>query len=351
MRFVTALVTALCSASSLVAQDTYTRITAAVELPNGSVAVLDDRDREVWLVRPGLTARERLVTSGMGPGEARIPMWLSPGPPGSVMLWDLALPRVTHCTPAARPACTTISMADDVMPGTRFLGGDREGHTFHVSAPRQGTPGIPDSSTVMRFDSGTRQFTPIGQIEWAPQFMVERVIERPGNIQTNRFNMSVPLVSGDQLAILPSGDLVAVPATGRELVRFTRGKPIRIALLPPRPEQAITPGERDSLLQIADSLKWGESMGKGMPASKRAFRPNTLSLSSQSNLWISYYEAGKATRMRYDGYALSGKRLGEVDVAINCRIVGVGRKAYYTACKDEDDLETLKSEPLPAWEK
>jgi hypothetical protein len=350
MRLAVSLVALLVSASPVFAQDTYTRISSVVELPSGSIAALDDGDREVWLLQPDLSQRRRLVSSGSGPGEARTPMWLVPGPRGSVMLWDASQTRLTNCTPSKKPECVTVPIQGQA-PALQLIGSGPNGNSYHVMPPRITASAVPDSATVFRFNPATGAFDSVASIEWAPSYMMERVKKWEGNIQTNRMQFAVPMVAGDQYGITPKGELVVVPAYGRELLVYNGMKSTRIPLQPGRPLQNYLAAEKDSPLHQADSLGFGESLRKAIPSSKRAFRPGSLRITPASHLWISFYEAEKSTRRGYDGYALSGKRLGEVDVAINCRIVGVGRKVYYTACKDEDDLETLAAAPLPAWEK
>ena len=77
------------------------------------------------------------------------------------------------------------------------------------------------------------------------------------------------------------------------------------------------------------------------------FNPAWVFLGPDGELWVGRSRhAGQP--IIYDRFDSAGKRVGQVSVAANRSVVGIGRRFVYVAATDEDGLQQLERFSRPA---
>ena len=321
---------------------TFSAITRVIEAPSGTLVLLDALDRTLWLLDPDLQNKRPLTTSGDGPGEIRFPFRLQ-GERGRVLAWDISLSRATLCE-VAPPSCRTLTLPQGLRP-VDLIGTDSLLRLYLTTSSYPAGRVGPDSAGIIRVDAVSGRIDTMAAIENPPTYEMVRHRETG----TDRFIVPVPLVSGDQAIVSPSGTIVSIPGTGIAL-RLYSGVGYRSVPIVPMPAgRPISRRERDSLLHIADSLGYGASLRKALPPMKGALQPRTLLLAPNGLLWLALYAAGTSSEPGYEVWTLEGHRVGTLTLPPRARLVGLGARSYYVAQPDADDLETLSAYAQPAW--
>lgn len=320
-----------------VSADTYTHIAATAELPDGSVIVLDNRDRAIWRLTPDLLQRTPVSRQGDGPGELRSPSQLAQSG-DTIVAWDFSLGRATRCV-ASATACSTLSLP----LGYRFFAlAGIDAHAGVFLTVLRGPTGEPssDSTVVLRIQTTTGRFDTVAAVANGPTYAMVR---RTGG-RTDRLVVPVPLVAGDQVAVTTDGTLWVIPNSGAMLTRYRSGA-TAVPLVPRPTVVAFTRAERDSLLRAADSSGFGESLRASLPSSKGAVAPHAFLVGPADRLWVGLNRSGGGSA--YEVVAPDGRRLGTIPMPLSSRLVGVGATRYYVVVRNADDLESLLAYQVP----
>jgi len=200
------------------APDSYTRISSALELPNGRVLVLDYLDRSLFALDIVQGKRTPVSRVGQGPGEFESPKMLHPFRGDSiVMLDDARFNSVMVVSPEGTPV--GLRRTGHEEHNQRFetyrTASDTSGYLYAWVALHRTVNGAHtgrlDSADIERINLQTRQRDTIARIsreQMAPGMGTSARAAPTANQPFRRQN--IPFLVADQWTALPDGTFVQV---------------------------------------------------------------------------------------------------------------------------------------------
>lgn len=350
----------------------FTQIAGVRELRDGSVIVVDPRDKIVQAVDLKTGAATRIGREGSGPGEYAIPMGLFALPGDSTAVMDILNRRMLVITPDAKPGgFIDLNQPNSGRQGaggpiisapTNITAVDSRGRLYLRGNPFRvvnGTPQAADSVTIERWDRGTGHRDTVAYLPM-PKGSAQVSSSGRGNVMVRVGGGSGPYAASDQMAVAPDGRVAIIYAdpfrvdfvgpTGQR----TRGQPIRydrVKLSEGHKEQwreqqrntmgimmrndngrvsaTTTAGNRN----VQEPAEWPEYLPP--------FVGNVAQFSPDGLLWLRRTTVADAPPT-YDLIDGSGRVVERVLLPKRSRVVGFGNGVVYVARNDEDDLQYLQ---------
>jgi hypothetical protein len=330
------------------------------ELSDGRVLVTDWTEQRLLMVDAGFRRTRPLASVGAGPEEFRLPAGLFPVGGDSTLLVDVGNARLSLITPEGRIARSIAA----TRPGLGSPGGvDALGRVYYaIPSWAQEAGGIhEDSTTIVRLEPATDRTIPLTVVRgttW-PRHKGPRLTPGMGH---------VAFAAQDAWRVAPDGTLIIVRATGYRIERIGARGPSA------GPSYQYTPDrvtKADRLAYVREFLARSPTSGRGpyggmghspmlsaaeiakmeetneFAAELPPFNPAWVFLGPDGELWVGRgRHAGQP--IVYDRFDPAGTRVGQVSVAANRSVVGIGRRFVYVAATDEDGLQTLERFPRPA---
>jgi hypothetical protein len=330
------------------------------ELPDGRVMVADALGQVLVVVDLNRGTADTLGRVGSGPKEYRQPDVVYALPGDSTLLLDLGNARLTVLGPDFAFGAT-VSVTQSDGEGMAFVlprSVDREGHAYYLQQGVAPGGARPDSGTVMRFERGSGQSTPIGKVK------LPETTESGG--QGRRMIAMRPLSPRDDWAVAADGRVAFVRAADYS-VQWVEPDG-RVVSGPPNAFKPVRVGEAEREEWQSDMSRSGVSVsmtatsdgtrsmsmrrggGGGPPPDASAadwpdvapaFRYGRSVVTPTGDLWVErYVPAGEPPLIDvFDG---AGRKRGEFTLPVGCRVVGFGRGTVYLSRIDADDLQWLE---------
>lgn len=336
----------------------FSSIAGLRELPDGRVVVSDRLEIALRIVDLNAGTAEGIGHEGNGPGEYRMPGDLFPLPGDSTLLVDFGNMRLTAIAPDG-----TLDGSLGMMHPDGFLlfprGTDAKGRLyFDRSNVMSMQPGesLPDSFAVVAFDRGTGGIDTIAML---PRPEVAQVTSGGGGFafsgsgvlpfQTvNDWGVArdgrVALAWGEDYRLewrSRDGASVVGPAAAYEPVKVTQAdKEAWADRMSSGSVMAISTGGeggRSRTINMPrpdiDALDW--------PEVKAPFGRNAVSVTPEGEAWVRRYVAAGDPET-YDVFDAAARRVRQVVLPADRRLVGFGEGTLYAVYVDGDDLQWLE---------
>jgi len=328
------------------------------ELADGRVVVSDRLEITLRIVN--LTAGEgkEIGHEGSGPGEYRMPADLFALPGDSTLLVDFGNMRLTVIGPDG-----ALGESQGMMHPDGFLlyprGADEKGCLyFDLSNVMTMQPGesLPDSFAVVAFDRATGVIDTITQL---PRPELGRVTSVGGGAAFSGTGMQ-PYQAVNDWAVAPDGRIAL--AWGEEYRLEWRSRDGSAVAGPPVTYEPVKVTQADKEAwadRMSSSAVMAISTGGGSghnrtinlprpdieaqdwPAVKPAFGNSALSVTPEGEAWVRRH-VGNGEPERYDVFDASGRRVRQVVLPEDRRLVGFGPGTLYAVHVDENDLQWLE---------
>lgn len=338
----------------------FSAIAGLRELSDGHVVLADRLEKAVRILDFDAGTFADVGRAGGGPGEYEMPGRLFPLPGDSTLLVDLANMRLSTVTPDGQLVGST-SMQHPSGTFIRPDATDAAGRVyFRQTSFSFGGGGlqIPDSIALLRWDRRGAQFDSITRLP-LPQTSVMQLGSGAGSFRgPARVN---PYPAEDVWTVSPDGQVAFVRAAPyrvdwvREDGRVRRGPvvpytPVRVTDDDKRAwEERPTGhgaviaiggsggGSRSRSITIpqpsADEAEW--------PEVKPAFPERAARTTPEGELWVErHVRYGEPAR--YDVFDAQGRRVRQVELPADRRLIGFGAGTAYLVHEDADGLQWLE---------
>jgi hypothetical protein len=337
------------------AVEEFTRVTSVRELSNGQVIVADDRENKLMLIDFAAGSARSLAKVGDGPGEFRSVSDMMALNGDSTLVTDGRARRwvVYNGTTAMQTLSAATAMS---FGGAAPLCGVERSGRVCVLKPRKvraSLPGLPAFGTFADAESLS-----VLRISLAHPERMDTLLGLEGSFLSvargTKGGMNYiyynPLGVEDQVRLDRDGWLAFVAKYPYQVYwKSPDGEVTRGPVLEPpstvdeamklKAIQEYSPGAKRMGYTPPDFEKW--------PMFLPAFHNNALQLTTQGHLVIQRIAMpGRTTRV-YDVVDRTGKRIDQVTIDANQRIVGFGTASVYVVTADSDGLEKLTRHPWP----
>lgn len=299
-------------------ESTFTAVTGAVQLPNGSILVTDPTEPAVVLV--DRVGRSRVVgRPGSGPGEYREPQRLLPFRGKQALLIDPLLRRLTTFDVTGRitgSVAYPVGVAAFALEEARSV--SDEG-IVHFGAPVIGAR--PREVPVFRWQFPRGELFPVDTI------LGEKLVQVGAGIAR-----IVPFSHADAVATLSDGTRVTVRATSR-VVEWARPG----AQVVRRPFPGIAQDIPKQVRERIRPLELQPEVERQFPP----FTPGSLVVSTSDRVWV------QALPARGDSLAWYGFRMGEAQPSLMMldrasTLISVREPFAILARRMDDDTERIE---------
>lgn len=334
----------------------FQRITSVVELPNGTVVVVDANAQAVWLVDFSTASARQLGRKGAGPAEYLHPRRLFRLGGDSVGIDDRGNRRILVVTPEGRLGGVLDAWGGRILgrrpvPGEPPTVSDGKGRLYALGfsflAPESAQPA--DSAPIERWSLGSYARDTIAYLPLPP---IRLRTEKPG--EPSRALVMTPqwTVGWDgRVAIVHANPYVVhqIEATGHPVAgrpmtykrlpvtaadkrrwREEQARPYPVLIVAPR---APAPSVGLRTRPLTEPVQW--------PAYLPPFREDAALYSPAG--FLSIHRTGPiGARESFDIIDRFGGRVGTVTAPSHTRLVGFGRSHAYLVRIDEDHQEFLE---------
>jgi hypothetical protein len=360
--------------------ESFTRIAAIRELPNGKVLVADPQDKVVQLVDFVSGSIGKVGREGSGPGEYALPMTLIGLPDGSTLVQDLLNRRFLIVTAEGKPAgflelprppssgAANGPGAGLVLGGLQMRGSDSKGWLYFEGSPLL-APGAPptDSVPLLRWDRVHPKFDTLGYLKLPA-----------GGMQASGGGGRFEVRMGAQKVFVPA-EAWAVAADGR--IARVQPNPYRVLWLdvsrklsagPVQPYSPIRVTEADKEL-VREARKRNRGIAIAFGPGGRSVAPppsagqlpepefeetmppfeggpgrgGSVLATPEGEVWVLRTRPASDKTPSYDVFDRSGALVKKVSLNPNSRVVGFGKGTVYVVRTDEDDLQYLQRYARP----
>ena len=336
------------------------------ELEDGRVLIADGFGAAVIAWMPGGGA-DTLANTGQGPEEYRTPDGLFPLPDGATLLVDLGNARLTRIEadlsfgetwPIARGAPNT-GMTMMIPVGT-----DREGGIYFQQR-LDGMAGMSDSAAVARFDPASGETSEAGRVRLAERTRVES-----GDANNRSVNIRpVPFSNQDAWNVSWDGRVAIARADDYRLEWLDgAGGLTRGPAIPYAPVRVRRADQDEWLNQLGGGLRVeaaddGSGMRMSMsrapsgsgdsdaadfewPDVKPVIPAGAVAVDAEGRAWVRrHVPAGEAHL--YDVFDDGGRRVAQVELPGERRLVAFGAESAYLVRSDEFGFAWLEKYPMP----
>ncbi|HSG81190.1 MAG TPA: hypothetical protein VLC48_02995 [Gemmatimonadota bacterium] len=333
----------------------FSYVSGLSELSDGRVLVSDRIELAVRRVDFASGQIDLLGHEGRGPGEYQMPGALFPLPGDSSLLVDLGNMRLTVIAPDG-----TLSGSQPLMrPDGLFIfprGVDAEGRLYLEMSNFQLAPGqqIPDSFAIARYHPSTDAVDTVG---FVPRPQMGQMRSGGGGVS---FSGLEPFQATDAWGVAPDGR-----------VAIARPEPYHVEWLSLTGEGAVGPDLVYGPVRVtsADKEAWADEISGGavaaigrsssggggramnlprpdideteFPEYKPAFPRNAVSVTPEGEAWVKRYVAHGEPET-FDVFDAAGRRIRQVVLPQNRRLVGFGQGTLYAVSVDANDLQWLE---------
>ncbi len=337
------------------------------ELDDGRVIIADGFGAAVIVWTPGSGA-DTLTNVGQGPEEYRTPDGLFPLPGGGTLLVDLGNARLTRIDADLGFGETWPIAHGDPNTGMTMIlpvGTDRDGGIYFQQR-LGGMMGTSDSAAVARLDPATGEISEIGRVRLAEQTRVES-----GDANNRSVNIRpVPFSDQDSWNVAWDGRVAIARADDYRLEWLDRAGGVTRG--PGIPYEPVRVGR-------ADQEEWLEGLGGGLrveatddgsgmrmsmsrapsgageadpsdfewPDAKPVIPVGAVAIDGEGRAWVRrHVRAGEAHL--YDIFDADGRRIAQVELPEDRRLVAFGAENAYLVRSDDFDFAWLEKHPVPA---
>jgi hypothetical protein len=313
---------------------------------DGTVLVVDSRERRLVLVDLTRGTSRDIGRTGAGPGEFRLISRAIGRPDGGAWVVDFGLRRLlpvrrdgSFGNPVAFPVSIQLHGTDasGLLYGEAFL-------------PR--TAERPDSMWIVRWNpAGSAVDTMLKY-----NAMVSASVIAAGGT----FKLFAAVDAWD---VLPNGEVIVIEADQYRLHAWRDGRRVRSSSIPWNPLR-ISDADRDAyrrkhesqrprgIGQAAGASRPGPLPGVEFPSTYPPFGGKGLGgrytvVSPTGHVWIERLRAFTDSVPQYDVIdGQTGNLLMRVELPLRSRLVGFGRNAIYVIQRDADDVQFLQRHPM-----
>ncbi|MGD8866383.1 MAG: hypothetical protein PVI01_02115 [Gemmatimonadales bacterium] len=336
----------------------FSSIAGLRELPEGRVVVSDRLEIALRIVDLNAGTVEEIGHEGGGPGEYRMPgdlLWL---PGDSTLLVDFGNMRLTTIAPDG-----TLGGSLGMMHPEGFMlfprGTDAEGRLyFDRSNVMSMQPGesLPDSFAVVSLDRGTGVIDTIAML---PRPEVARVTSGGGGFAFSGSGV-LPFESANDWAVARDGRValawgddyrlewrsrggggVVGPVVAYEPVEITRADKEAWADRMSSASVSVVSTGGGSGRSRAFSMPRPDIDALDWPEVKPPFGRSAVSVTPEGEAWVRRYVAAGDPET-YDVFDAAARRVRQVVLPSDRRLVGFGRGVLYAVYVDGDDLQWLE---------
>lgn len=336
----------------------FSSIAGLRELPDGRVLVSDRLEIALRIVDLKAGAVEEIGHEGGGPGEYRTPGDLFPLPGDSTLLVDFGNMRLT----AIAPDGTLGGSLGMMHPGGFMVfprGTDAEGRLyFDRSNVMNMQPGesLPDSFAVVALDRGTGDIDTIAML---PRPEVAQVKSGGGRFAFSGSGV-LPFESVDDWAVARDGRVALAWGENYRLEWRSRGGASIVGPVVAYEPVEITQADKEawadrmssaSVMAISTGGGGGRSRTISMPRPdvdaldwpevKPPFGGSAVKITPEGEAWVRRYVAA-GDRETYDVFDAAARRVRQVVLPADRRLVGFGDGTLYAVYVDGDDLQWLE---------
>jgi hypothetical protein len=326
------------------------------ELSDGRLLAADAIEQSLWIIDPVRGTRDQLGRQGQGPGEYEMPGDLFALPGDSTLMLDRLNRRLTLILPDGRLSTSTISLGHPAGFPIFPRGVDAEGRIYFDLAGIM-MPGLEDAAAAGRapllcWTPTSGAVDTVGFVQFPPMAGVTR----PGEVRVELGGG--PYQGRDEWSVTPDGRVgvarhqdyrVEWLATGRPSVsgppiEYT---PVKIggaekeAWADAMATRGLVVEEENGRRRVGrpprpdvNRVEWPDVMPPFLAQAARA--------TPEGELWVERAGPAGATQRVWDVFDRSGRRVRQVLLPPDRRIVGFGSGAVYVIRVDPDDLEWLE---------
>jgi hypothetical protein len=341
-----------------VAAEPFSLIRGAVELSDGRLLVTDWIEQRLAIIDFARKTVEDRGRVGAGPGEFRLPGPLFRFRADSVLLADIGNARLAVLSPDGR---IRRSFQPPDPAAASPLGTDGGGRIYYSVPPWRARPALPGDSVEVKV------LEPSGTSRAVARLHGSTTVPGPS------MKPRVPFVifaAQDGFTVSTAGR-IAIVRDGDYSVHW-HAEAGAVAG-PPNPSAALRPSEEDRIAFVRQFVLSSPMSGRGedgglghtpaefatdpavremMKASTFAerlppFRAGDVRSDGRGRLWVGRFDHEKDPR-RYDVFDDAGRRMAEVRLAPDRRIVALGAAYAYVVHTDENGLQTVERHALAA---
>jgi len=335
------------------------------ELPGGRVLVADGLGQALIVWTPGGGA-DTLTNVGEGPEEYETPDGLHPLPDGATLLVDIGNARLTELDAELDFVDTRPIAQGQIAPGMSLLlpvGTDDRGRIYFQQRPPMTEP--QDSAWIARFDPATEEIERLGRVRLQDQ---QRSESGSANDRSVRIR-PMPLTPEDAWNV-GSGGRIAVARTGEYRLEWVEpdGTVVRGPVVAYDPVR-VTGADREAYMEELSSglavlvtsdggppqlsfSRGGRGAGGGpdgftWPDVKPAFGGGAVRVDGEGRAWVRRHVAAGEPQ-RYDVFDILGRRIAQVRLPEDRRLVAFGDGHLYVERRDELGFAWLERYEMPA---
>ncbi len=340
--------------------DAFSFVRGVRELADGRLLVADWIENRVALVDLAAGSVRDVMREGPGPQELRLPMGLVPLRADSTLLLDYGNNRLTVLAPSGR-AVRSILAEQPGRGGVR--GTDDEGCLYHaVPAWAERERSLPDDSVrIVRWDGRGDAVVTVAVVQ-GTRYRKDR---------SPAMQPRIPIVgyaAQDAWTVLPDGRLAIVRASPYRVEFHAPGRAPRIGPSLPTTARPVTAEDRRRFIREfhAGSAESGRGPNGGMgraplpsaaevermvgttewAATHPPFDAGAVLAAADGAIWVGM-PAEPGRPRRYDVFDGSGRRVRQVEVGVDRRVVVVGRRGVYVVADGEDGVQSIERYRLP----
>lgn len=356
--------------------ESWTRIAAVRELPNGKVIVVDPNDKVVSMVDLVAGSVTKIGREGNGPGEYALPLNLIALPDGSTLVQDLLNSRFLiigadgkpgNFLEMPRPPATSTGGGN----GPRIIGGglrqargsDDKGRIYFAGSPFTADGGSADSIAIMRWDRVSPKFDTVGYVKQPPNSASQT--QNGGNFSV-RIGNNKRWTPTETWSVAGDGSIArAIPAP-YQIVWLNGKSVIKGAVIPYTPLK-VTEQDKKDVIEAQKKGGGGQRIviggppgggggGGGGPANFTPPPPefndtkppfdgaggNSVLGTPDGEVWVLRTRTAEDKIPTYDVFDKTGALVKKVSLNPGSRVVGFGKGTVYVVRTDEDDLQYLQ---------
>ena len=298
------------------------------ELADGRVLIADGLGEALIVWTPGQGA-DTLTNVGEGPGEYQVPDGLYPLPNDGTLLVDLGNARLVEIGSDLSFGETRPIAQGGMSPGSMGsmtlllpVGTDDAGRIYHQQSVG-GMMSTGDSALIARFDPATGESEELGRVK-----RPERKHEESGGAQDRRIQIRpVPLSPEDSWNVSWDGR-VAVARSGDYRLEWIG------------PDGLITAGPIVGYDPV--------DVGRAEQNDVKPFTAGGVRIDGHGRAWVQRHRKGDEAPL-FDVFDPSGRRIAQVELPENRRLVGFGENSLYLTRSDEFDFAWLQKYDAPSF--
>lgn len=335
------------------------------ELDDGRVLVADGMGQALIVWRPGAGA-DTLTNVGEGPEEYETPDGLFALPGGGTLLVDIGNARLTEIGPDLAFLDTRPIARGQLGPGMSLLipvGTDDRGRIYFQQRPPMTEP--QDSAWIARFDPATEEIERLGRAKLQDEQRSESGGPNNRSVQVR----PMPLTRQDAWGVAPDGR-VAVARSGEYRLEWIGpdGSVTAGPVVAYRPLRVTDADKEEYLEDLSGGLAVSVTSdggppqlsfsraGRGLagragdyawPEVKPPFPPGAVRVDRDGRAWVRRYGRAGDPPL-YDVFDARGRRVAQVRLEGDRRVVGFGDGTVYVERGDELEFAWLERYDMPA---